>query len=314
MIALRRLPEIDVSKVRVPMDAAAATAWDGEGGGAFLARELVRAIRVASAGVKLSELEEALRSRSTRRALGLFALADAQRDVVDPAAREALWRGYGLGITQADRLARLVRKARTPLFAVRDSSAILRLIAQGNALSQRYLALHAANALEVLIREAALRGLDWRRVARLIVRGNLIGLDEGRVGAVVRYLHAQIRAGVRLDVAHRRAEAYSRRLLRQRAEVLARTEVQRVLNVGAVDGWLDLRSRGLVPNTAVVVWHVRPSACPHCEPLDGEFVPLGQVFSNGLRYPPVHPNCRCVLELRIVPAEKPKRPRARLRR
>lgn len=311
MIALRRFPEIDVSKVRVPMDAAAATAWDGEGGGAFLARELVRAIRVASASVKVSELEEALRSRSPRRALGLFALADAERDVIEPAARESLWRAYALGIVQADRLARLVQKARTPLFAVRDERAILRLISQGNALSQRYLARYGTSALEVVIREAALRGLDWKRVAQLIVRGNLIGLDEGRAGAVIRYLHAQIKAGVRLDVAHKRAEAYGRRLLRQRAEVLARTEIQRVLNVGAVDGWLDLRSRGLISGEAVVVWHVRPAACPLCSDVSGEVVRLGEVFSNGLRYPPVHPNCRCVLELRIVPGERPRRRRSR---
>lgn len=314
MLALRRVEEPDFEKVRVPMDAAAAAAWDGEGGGAALARALVRAVRQASEAVDERALEEAVRSGSPRRALGLFPLADVSREVVSPAGREALFRGYGIGISHADRLGRLVEKARTPIFAVRDERAIMRLLAEGTALSQRYLSLHAERALEVLIRSSALRGTDPRRLARLIVKGNLIGLDERRVQAVVRYLHAQIAAGVRPDVAHKRTEAYSRRLLLQRAEVLARTEVQRVLHVGAMDGWLDLARRGLIPPTTLVVWHVRPLACKNCDWLDGKVVPLGGTFPNGLRYPPVHPNCRCVLELRVVAPPKTRRRRPTVRK
>lgn len=303
MIALARPIELEdgaFAKVRVPMDAAAAAAWSGDGGGRALALTFLRAARQASRAVKPAELAAAIEARSVRDAVALFSLEDVRRDVVEPATREALWRAYGLGITNASRLGS-IQKARVPLFAVRDERAIMRLIAQSNGVTLRYLEQNTDKALELIIRWAVDNRANARRTADLILRGNLIGLDERRVAAVVRFLNGQINAGVRLDRAHKRTEAYARRLLRQRAEALARTEVQRLLHEGAIDGWLDLQRRGRIPRTAMLVWHVRPEACPVCEPLDQVAVLLGALFPGGYRHPPIHPNCQCVLALLVRP-------------
>lgn len=47
-------------------------------------------------------------------------------------------------------------------------------------------------------------------------------------------------------------------------------------------------------------WLVEPKACPLCLPLSGETVRMGQKFSNGLEYPPVHVNCRCTIHRTVV--------------
>lgn len=44
--------------------------------------------------------------------------------------------------------------------------------------------------------------------------------------------------------------------------------------------------------------------CPYCAPLAGERVRLGELFSGGVDYPPLHPRCRCAITIvraRTVP-------------
>lgn len=40
-------------------------------------------------------------------------------------------------------------------------------------------------------------------------------------------------------------------------------------------------------------WQIQPGACPICTPYDGETVELNSFFSNGLKAPPLHVQCRC---------------------
>ena len=40
-------------------------------------------------------------------------------------------------------------------------------------------------------------------------------------------------------------------------------------------------------------WRIQPGACPICTPYDGERVELNSFFSNGLKAPPIHVQCRC---------------------
>jgi len=55
--------------------------------------------------------------------------------------------------------------------------------------------------------------------------------------------------------------------------------------------------------TAEKEWVVGPDGwkgvmvCPRCMEMSGERVPVESVFSNGEIAPPLHPNCRCVMNL-----------------
>lgn len=51
-------------------------------------------------------------------------------------------------------------------------------------------------------------------------------------------------------------------------------------------------------------WHIRDGACIYCVPLAGETVPIDQVFSNGEKFPRVHPNCRCYLTYEFRDVQK----------
>lgn len=75
-----------------------------------------------------------------------------------------------------------------------------------------------------------------------------------------------------------------------RAEMVARTEANAAHNEGLLEGfkqsdiaeykeWID----------------VGAAACDECNSIGGEIVKLSDNFSNGLAYPPAHPNCRCVI-------------------
>ena len=43
-------------------------------------------------------------------------------------------------------------------------------------------------------------------------------------------------------------------------------------------------------------WRIQPGACPICTPYNGERVEIDSFFSNGLKIPPIHVQCRCDID------------------
>lgn len=89
-----------------------------------------------------------------------------------------------------------------------------------------------------------------------------------------------------------------------RAEVIARTEVQRASNQGQLEAWDQATEEGLLTGTETKEWIVTPDdrLCPICEPLDGKNVGLNENFDvdgDSIDGPPAHPNCRCTLGLSL---------------
>lgn len=89
-----------------------------------------------------------------------------------------------------------------------------------------------------------------------------------------------------------------------RAEVIARTEVQRASNQGQLEAWDQATDAGLLTGNEQKEWIVTPDdrLCPVCEPMDGQNVGLNEDFDvDGDRIdgPPAHPNCRCTLGLTL---------------
>ncbi len=79
-----------------------------------------------------------------------------------------------------------------------------------------------------------------------------------------------------------------------RAEMIARTEVMDAANEGLAQSWSQAQEEGLLPADAKKEWIATSDACPECEEVDGEVVPIDDDFSVG-DDPPLHPNCRCTM-------------------
>lgn len=104
-------------------------------------------------------------------------------------------------------------------------------------------------------------------------------------------------------------DAYQRKYLKYRAETIARTESLRATNIGIQNSWKQAIEQGTVPEALVRrQWIVAKDErlCSHCAPIPGlnpkQGVPFGQPFrtpTGPATLPPLHPNCRCTVFLRL---------------
>lgn len=120
-------------------------------------------------------------------------------------------------------------------------------------------------------------------------------------------LHRLLRNGMVPErasaLADKQAVAYAARLVKTRAETIARTEIMAAQNQGRLIGWQSLQVQGLLAPTAQKRWLTAPEGtrrggpCPVCRPLNGQTVPMNGLFSVGVTMPPAHPRCRCTATL-----------------
>lgn len=158
------------------------------------------------------------------------------------------------------------------------------------------------------IREAIERGLVQGVPARTTARAlrETLGLDERLSRAVGNQVQTLADAGADDDVIERAARAYSDKLLRYRAELIARTETMTASNQGTLDSWRQAEKEGLLPGGMLKRWiHAAGSGrtCPVCTELgNSEPVPMNGTFYSSIlgesfERPPSHPACRCALGL-----------------
>lgn len=153
--------------------------------------------------------------------------------------------------------------------------------------------MEARAAIRTVVTDAFDAGMPPRETAKLIRAS--IGLTERDAGAVMKRQLKMLADGVDPSVATAKAEKYAAKLLRRRAETIARTETMRASNEGQAQLWKQAREKGLLPATMKKVW-IAFDPCPICAPLAGETVPVDATFSIGSD-PPAHPNCRCTVGL-----------------
>lgn len=102
-------------------------------------------------------------------------------------------------------------------------------------------------------------------------------------------------------------ERYRQRLRRQRAVLIARTEIVGAVNAGQLAAWRQAIAEGALPADARKRWVVTPDdrLCPRCRPLNGQERRLEEPFlaEDGamVLMPPLHPACRCVTVLAVAP-------------
>ena len=187
--------------------------------------------------------------------------------------------------------------------------------------------LETKQAIRDIIVRGFQEGIPPRAQAREIMR--LVGLTGRDAQAVDNLWMRMMGDGVKADLADARAMRYADRLLRRRAEMIARTEMISASTQGRRLGWQQAADAGLVdPASARIVWIVSNDdrLCPTCAPMAGVTVgfydpftateratgdiPRGSggitpytgsteplkahVTTNG---PPQHPRCRCDIGL-----------------
>lgn len=154
-------------------------------------------------------------------------------------------------------------------------------------------------AIRTIITRAARDGLSPAQVAREIRA--LIGLTERDALAVGNLQTALLEDGRKPEQVERMVARYANRLLRWRAETIARTEIMTAANRGQEALWSQAVADGLLVETDWErVWLTAQDerTCKVCRPLDRKRAPmLGGTFPGGIAGPPAHPRCRCAAGL-----------------
>ncbi len=182
---------------------------------------------------------------------------------------------------------------------------------------------------EKAIRDIVVRGqregLNARLQAQEIRR--VVGLTDRDARAVDRFYSGLLGDGTRQARAGELADRMSARLLRRRAENIARTETIRAANMGNQLAWQTAMDGGLLPRSSQKIWIATADSrtCPICAVLHDQTVSVSSTFDiserattftrtgggENLRFrpakkvpltnpsaelsPPAHPSCRCTM-------------------
>lgn len=157
------------------------------------------------------------------------------------------------------------------------------------------------NSIRNVVKNQMNRGWSPRDVAEGI-KGH-IGLTPRLAIAADNYAEKVHGSGlVRPDKAAGMVYAYQNRLLDYRANSIARTETQFMLNRGQLDVWQEAQRQDLLKPTAKKVWITDGNPCEICEPMDGVAVGLNDswVLSDGSTVDiptESHPMCMCLMTI-----------------
>jgi hypothetical protein len=154
-----------------------------------------------------------------------------------------------------------------------------------------------AQQIRFIIEQGAMGQWDVRYMAELIT--DWIGLTERDIRAL-----ANFAAGFGEDLddrAMRLIGRYRDRLLRARAETIARTETINAANRGTQDLWQQALDDGTLPPDAMQTWIVTPDGrlCSRCAAMEGVQAEVGGLFPGDGDGPTLHPRCRCTVGLRF---------------
>lgn len=149
-------------------------------------------------------------------------------------------------------------------------------------------------------------GVPVRTTARRL--RSSIGLTERQWTSVSNFREKEIRAGVSLPNAERRADKFAQKVHRRRAELIARTETIDASVQGRFELWDQAGDRGLIDqNETKRKWIVTPDDRLDsliCLPMSGQLRGMQEPFLTGdgrlIMRPTAHPGCRCDVIL-VIP-------------
>lgn len=148
-------------------------------------------------------------------------------------------------------------------------------------------------AVQDIVAEALYNGWTPSRAAARI--NQVIGLNKRQQAAVRAHRDARLKAGDTPFKADRSATAYANRMRRARSNLIAQHEMDTMANEAQRQEWAQQQHDGALSRFAVMVFrtHKDERTCPVCAPLNGRRFSLRDTKS----VPPLHPNCRCRVEL-----------------
>lgn len=156
------------------------------------------------------------------------------------------------------------------------------------------ISLETEAALRAVIARAIREGIPPYEAARTV--RSMVGMTTRQAMAAMNYRAGLIEAGHSIDRVNGLVDRYTAKKVRERADMIARTETMEALNRGQQEAWEDAQREGLLPEDAKKAWMTTPGCCDDCEQLDGVEVALDDEFpQGGGDGPPLHPNCRCAV-------------------
>jgi hypothetical protein len=258
---------------------------------ARLSRILVAAFGALAARTILLRIRSALRFGNVEQALQAVPVADLLllRTVLDAALERTALAGAQIA-TEAQVVVRLGTSAGLPVaelaFWARQRSAALVV-----GITEQ-----TRRAVRETIAQALEQGLSPARAAPLVEA--VVGLNTVQANALMNRAAELVERGV---PAARRKEIlnrYTARLRRQRAQVIARHELQQAANAGRRAQWdRNVRDGLIAPDRWEREWvAIVPSdgrTCRYCQRQDGARAPINGAYPNGSSGPPGHTLCRC---------------------
>lgn len=125
----------------------------------------------------------------------------------------------------------------------------------------------------------------------------VVGLSDRDARALVAARTKMRAAGVAEGAIQKEISRRSRKMLRRRAETIARTEMISARNVGTLNAWRQEQANGTLSQQARKIW-IDADGCPECEDLASQDpIPVSAMFEGDFggpyQSPPAHPSCRC---------------------
>lgn len=152
-------------------------------------------------------------------------------------------------------------------------------------------------AIRDLITRSIREGIPPYDAARSI--RSMVGMTSRQAQAAMNYRTSLLNSGLTLERVNTLVDRYTEKKIRERADMIARTEIMDALNDGALEAWGQAQDDGLLGDSATKeVLVVDDGACVQniCPPLEGVKIPLDQPFETSagdFMAPPFHPHCRC---------------------
>lgn len=264
---------------------------------AFLVRAIRRAVTMVKNQTAVDEIEAALGRGDIQSALDAVTMEVAVEELEKVIPR-ALRSAYeAAGDRASSRLERQLGAGISVRFDVLNPEAVTWIRDRAAELIRTF-GKSSLQAIRDILSLSYRTGVPPGKVARMIAESG-IGLTPRQAQALDTYRRGLEKSPARFNeekIADM-VRAYGDRLLRQRARLIARTEILRAQAEGNRELWRQAKERGLLPPGAEVEWKTtgQENVCPICDELDEETVPAGGTFSVGVEGPPLHPACSCVL-------------------
>lgn len=142
-------------------------------------------------------------------------------------------------------------------------------------------------SIRMLIVRSIREGIPPYDAARMI--RSMVGMTRPQTISAINYRTELIDQGLNLDRVEILMERYTKKKIRERAIMIARTEIMGALNHGVLQSWKQARKEGFLNKSFGKEIIVTPDErlCSFCAPLDGQIVPLNEKFKSSQTGGPV---------------------------